>query len=183
MMGPNFRPVRVSFEHPSPECTQEFEAFFDIPVTFCATETAIVFDKDYCDQPAPSGNSELTRINDQIVIEYLDRFDQADIVTRTRKYIIDHLPSGVPKQSRIARDQNMSLRTFQKKLSDTGTNYAELLKQVRHELACQYLKSPQHQIIKVAYLLGYSDPSNFARAFKAWNGLSPNQFRSELPKA
>ena len=30
----------------------------------------------------------------------------------------------------------------------------------------------------VAYALGFSDPSNFARAFKRWAGETPRQYRS-----
>lgn len=76
-----------------------------------------------------------------------------------------------------ASDLNMSLRSFQRKLKQAGTSYAELLDHIRHEMACSYLESPQHQIIKIAYMLGYSDPSNFARAFKRWDGVSPHEFR------
>jgi AraC-like DNA-binding protein len=83
----------------------------------------------------------------------------------------------VPQQSMIASDLNLSLRSFQRKLSEAETNYAELLSNVRHDLACHYLKAQQYQIIKISYLLGYSDPSNFARAFKRWHGQSPIEFR------
>ena len=177
MLGPHIKPVRVSFEHPEPTCTEKFEQFFGIPASFNASETAIEFDKEICEHPTSSANPELTRINDQIVIDYLNQFEQDDIVTQTRKYIIDHLPSGAPRQAVIASDLNMSLRKFQRQLAHSGTNYTDVLKQVRHEMACFYLQSPKHQVISIAYLLGFSDPSNFSRAFKRWSGQSPHHFR------
>jgi len=180
MLGPDIKPVSVRFEHGPPKCADQFEQFFGIPVEFNSRETAIAFDKTVSDLPASAANPDLTRINDQIVIEYLNQFDKDDVITQTRKYIIDHLPSGVPNQSVIASDLNMSLRSFQRKLKQAGTSYADLLENIRHEMACSYLESPQHQIIKIAYLLGYSDPSNFARAFKRWVGVSPNEFRHNV---
>ena len=100
-------------------------------------------------------------------------------MTRTRKYIIDLLPSGVPRQSLIARELNLSLRSLQRKLAQSGTSFSEVLNQVRNEMACHYLKSPRHQVITIAYLLGFSDPSNFSRAFKRWNGESPYHYRQK----
>ena len=177
MLGPDIKPIRVSVEHPAPPCRERFEQFFRIPVNFDADETAIEFDKKISELPVSSANPELTRINDQIVIEYLKQFDQDDIVTRTRRYIIDHLPSGVPRQAIIASDLNLSLRNFQRKLAQSGTSYTKVLSHVRHEMACYYLKSPNYPIIEISYLLGFTDPSNFSRAFKRWRGQSPNQYR------
>jgi AraC-like DNA-binding protein len=177
MLGPDIKPIRVSVEHPAPPCKERFEQFFRIPANFDSGETAIEFDKKICELPVSSANPELTRINDQIVIDYLNQFEQDDIVTQTRKYIIDHLPSGVPRQAIIASDLNMSLRNFQRKLSQSGTSYTDVLSRVRHEMACYYLKAPKYPIIEIAYLLGFADPSNFSRAFKRWSGQSPHHFR------
>ena len=181
MLGPDIKPVRVRFEHAAPIGTDRFEQFFRIPVSFGCDETAIKFDKKISELPASSANPELTRVNDQVVIDYLDRFERGDIATQTRKYIIDHLPSGAPRQAIIANDLNMSLRNFQRRLSAIGTSYGKLLSQVRHEMAGDYLRKKDYQVIEIAYLLGFADPSNFSRAFKRWTGLSPTQFRDQLP--
>ena len=179
MMGPDIRPSRVCVEHAAPACAERFTEFFGIPVEFSATENSIEFSRNIAEQASASANPELTRINDQVVIDYLNQFDRDDIVTRTRTYIIDHLPSGVPRQTDIARDLNMSLRSFQRKLSEAGTSYSDVLQQVRHDMACHYLQSPNYQVLQVAYVLGFSDPSNFSRAFRRWTGLTPNQYRQE----
>jgi AraC-like DNA-binding protein len=177
MLGPDIKPIRVSVEHPAPPCKERFEQFFRIPVNFDASETAIEFAKEISELPVSSANPELTRINDQIVIDYLNQFEQDDIVTQTRKFIIDHLPSGVPRQAIIASNLNLSLRNFQRKLAQSGTSFTDVLSHVRHEMACYYLKAPNHPIIEISYLLGFTDSSNFSRAFKRWNGQSPNHFR------
>ena len=179
MLGPGLVPAHVSFEHAAPDCADRFQRFFGIPVEFEAGQTAIEFDRNTGNSPSSSANPELARINDQVVIDYLDRFDRDDVVTQTRRMIIDRLPSGAPRQRDIAADLNLSLRSFQRKLKQAGTSYSQLLHTVRHEMARSYLQSPQHQIIMIAYMLGYTDPSNFARAFKQWDGLSPKEYRDQ----
>jgi AraC-like DNA-binding protein len=179
MMGPDIRPARVSLEHVAPACTERFTEFFGIPVEFSAKENAIEFSRNIAEQASASANPELTRINDQVVIDYLNQFDKDDIVTKTRTYIIDHLPSGVPKQADIAADLNMSLRSLQRRLSQSGTSYSGVLQQVRQDMARHYLQTPGYQVLQVAYVLGFSDPGNFSRAFKRWTGLNPHQYRQQ----
>lgn len=179
MMGPGLKPLQVFFEHSSPTCSDRYEQFFGIPVQFNADMTAIEFDKQTCDLPMSSTNPELARINDQVVIEYLNQFEKNDLITLTRTYIIDHLPSGVTRQIDIAQELNLSLRNFQRKLSASDISYTDLLNSLRHEMACQYLSSAQYPVIEISYLLDFSDPSNFARAFKRWQGLTPIQFRQK----
>ena len=47
----------------------------------------------------------------------------------------------------------------------------------RHELAVDMLGENELTIYEVAYLLGYSESSNFYRAFRRWEGCSPRRFR------
>ena len=72
---------------------------------------------------------------------------------------------------------NLSLRSLQRKLAESGASFSRVLNQVRNEMACHYLKSQKHQVITVAYLLVFSDPGDFSRAFKCWNGESPYHYR------
>ena len=48
------------------------------------------------------------------------------------------------------------------------------------EAARRYLGDPQLAVYEVAYLLGYSEPSAFHRAFRRWTGQTPREYRSEL---
>jgi AraC-like DNA-binding protein len=53
---------------------------------------------------------------------------------------------------------------------------------VRSALATEYLRQAHHSVTDVAFLLGYSDPRNFARAFRRWMGQSPQEFRATHAK-
>ncbi|MDJ0595497.1 MAG: helix-turn-helix transcriptional regulator [Pleurocapsa sp. MO_226.B13] len=51
------------------------------------------------------------------------------------------------------------------------------LNQTRKQLALQHLKNPETSIHDVAFLLGFSEPSAFHRAFKRWTGQTPRIYR------
>ena len=73
----------------------------------------------------------------------------------------------------------MSERTLQRRLKDEGVTFAALVDEVRPDLARMYLADPKLAIFEVAFLLGYSEPSAFNRAFRRWTGTSPSDFRSK----
>ena len=46
----------------------------------------------------------------------------------------------------------------------------------RQELAEQYVREGRYSLSQIAYLLGFSDQSNFSRAFRRWTGQSPGSY-------
>jgi hypothetical protein len=70
----------------------------------------------------PGANAELVRKNDEIIIDYLSRFDSGRIMSRTQKAIIDLLPGGDVSVERIAQELRTSGRSLQRKL-DTRNNH------------------------------------------------------------
>lgn len=178
-VGPHVNPESANFECGKPVCAQRYEEFFRCPVTFNAQRTALFFNKKDLDSLLPTYNPEFSRLSDEAVIEYLARFDKDDVVTRTRQQIIEHLPAGRPTQQEIARDLNMSVRSFHRRLKDEGLVYSDLVDEVRRELAAEYLNEQRFSIGEIGFMLGFTEPSNFARFFKKWEGKTPTEYRSE----
>ena len=109
-------------------------------------------------------------MNDQTVIDYLARFDRENITMQVRSKIIEQLPEGRPSQGDIAVKLNTSLRSLQRRLRDQDTSFKELLSNTQQELALSYIRDSSRSIGEITYLLGFSEPSNFTRAFKRWTG-------------
>ncbi len=57
------------------------------------------------------------------------------------------------------------------------SQFDQLLDETRRELADQYIRNPMVSIGEITYLLGFSEPGNFSRAFKRWNGAAPTEYR------
>jgi AraC-like DNA-binding protein len=176
--GPDLKVLRVRIAHKKPPKNKNrFDDFFGVDVEFNAKESQLFFSKNTLERPLGSANPDLARMNDQVVIEYLERFDKEDVVMRVRARIIEELNNGIPNQDKIAASLNMSLRNLQRKLKVENTSFKIILDETRSELSKQYLRGSDRSIIEVGFLLGFTEPSNFARAFRRWTGVSPNEYR------
>jgi AraC-like DNA-binding protein len=174
----SFRPVLVELQRPISTETGSFDTYFGCPIVYDTDENSLYFDRNDLNTPLPMANPELARANDKVIIDYLKRNDDDDVVSKVRSSIIDWLPSGAPSQESIAQSLNTSPRTLQRKLSASGQTFSGLLETIRSELAQQYLSVPGKSVSEVAYLLGFSEPGNFTRSFKRWTGRTPIQFQS-----
>lgn len=175
--SPDFSPQRVALIWTPPEALQpKYEAVFQCPLEFSATESKVYLDPATLDQPLPIANTELARQNDHAVAEYLARLDKPDFPALVQMKLIEFLPSGQCDRERVARALHMTVRTMHNKLEREGTSYRALLEETRRELAQEYIEKNHHAISEIAYLLGYADVGNFSRAFKRWTGVSPNNY-------
>lgn len=177
---PGFTPVRVHFLRPPLDETAQaqFSRYFRCPIHYNTGEWALVFRKEDMLAALPGGNHELAMINDKVVMEYLARIEKSDLINLVRTHIIKLLPSGHCSKEFIAAKLNMSPRNLQHKLELQHANYQDILDQTRRDLAINYIHSNHTSISEITYLLGFSDTSNFARAFKRWTGQSPSQYRA-----
>ena len=176
---PDFHLTRLDIACEEPkEAMHKYQEYFKCEVVFSATEYAMVFDADQIDKPFPAANSELAMQNDQIVMKMLADTVKGDLIMQVRAKLVELLPSGECSKEDVAKELYMSVRTLHNKLEKLGSSYQHVLDDTRRELSVQYMQQQQRSISEVAYLLGFSDCSNFSRAFKRWTGVSPSQFRS-----
>jgi AraC-like DNA-binding protein len=177
--GQSLDPEIVHLQRPRPSCDELFEALFRAPIVYSAEQNRLRFSANQLDAPLPTPNPELARINDQTVIDYLARYDRNSTAMQVRSRIIEGLPDGTPQQNNIAGALNLSLRSLQRRLKQEGTSFKDLLEDTRRELALQYIRETHRSIGEITYLLGFSEPSNFTRAFRRWTGLAPAAFREQ----
>jgi len=170
-------PLRVSFQRPPPPCAKDFVEIFGPDIRYAAPHNRLCFDKALVDAPLSMANPELARLNDQTVVDYLSRCERASITMQVRSRIIEQLPDGRPSQEAIAESLHLSLRSLQRKLQQENTSFTALLNDTQQQLAMQYICDSQRSIGEITYLLGYSEPASFTRAFRRWTGKSPLQFR------
>ncbi len=175
--GPSINPSKVTFRHRAPPCVDRFLQFFAAPVDFDADADSIRFDRHSLESRIPSAHPELARVNDGLVHDYLKRLDQHDLTGRVRTQIVEHLPSGIPRQEEIAHQLNLSLRNLQRKLKGEGTSFKNLIDETRKALAIEYLTTTRKPLIEIGYLLGFTESSNFSRAFRRWTGQPPQHYR------
>lgn len=84
-----------------------------------------------------------------------------------------------PSLDEIAARLNMSTPTLQRRLKAEGASFQQLKDRFRQNQASALLATAL-SIEQIAEQLGYSDASNFAKAFKSWTGSSPSLYRQQL---
>src|SRR5205807_7408292 len=82
-----------------------------------------------------------------------------------------------------ARRLAMSPRTLQRRLSEEGTSFDSLREEMRKQTAETFLADRTLSVGEVAFLLGFSEPGAFHRAFKRWHNTTPDAFRKQRSNA
>ncbi len=95
-----------------------------------------------------------------------------------RKAIWRNLSDGRPNLEHTAKMLGTSVRTLQRRLREEGQTFADTLETLRRDMAAGLLRNRELSVYEIAFLLGYSEPSAFQRAFRRWRGVSPRQFRA-----
>ena len=177
--GKAFNPTSIEFVYEQPDDTSEYFAFFKCPIVYGASGNSIFVAKSDWERILPTGNVQLAKINDQVVIKRLAALDKEDIVSRVKAAIINALPSGEISDDLIAAELNMTTRTMRRRLQDEQRTFRGVLTGIRQEIAEQYIQDKSITLTEVSYLLGFSETSSFSRAFKSWTGKAPSEARTE----
>ena len=179
-LGEFIAPVQVELARPLPVDPTRWEYMLAAKISFDAPATRITWYRADIEDPLVTGDPALARVNDEQSQSYLDSFLAQSVSQTVVRKIIERLPDGPPNQQRIAVDMNVSHRTLQRKLKEEGASFADLLKDTRLQLARKYLQQANRSVVETAYLLGFSEPSTFSRAFKRWTGQAPAEYRDAI---
>ncbi|MES2319403.1 MAG: AraC family transcriptional regulator ligand-binding domain-containing protein [Pseudomonadota bacterium] len=149
------------------------EHFFGCPVLYGKKENRIALPLAVALESLPNANAMLAARGETVVADYLAQLQRSCFATSVAHCIAE----GEFLKDGVARRLNISTRTLQRRLKEEGLGFAQLLADTRRDLACTHLRSGRYTVKEVAYMLGYSDPANFSRAFRSWYGQVPDAFR------
>ncbi|WOR15264.1 AraC family transcriptional regulator ligand-binding domain-containing protein [Hyphomonas sp. FCG-A18] len=175
LMGrPDFNAATLDLLRPVPSETKEkYEAFFGVAPTFASERNAISFSYAELEVPLANGGLEIAEEYEKRMIQKIAAIDSTNLPLRVHAYISSELPRRPLSKEVVASYFAMSVKTLQNKLAKSGTSYQKILDQTRRELSEMYLSFPEVTLAQIADLLGYSDASNFCRAYKRWTGELP----------
>lgn len=129
------------------------------------------------EHPLPFFNPELETLAEQQLQTALTSLTQSSSVTGKVREILNDRLQDMPTVEHVAAMLCMSAATLNRKLKADSSSFQQLKDDVRYRHAQRLLKQEDLAIDLIAEQLGYSDASNFAKAFKAWSGVSPSQYR------
>ena len=171
------RPLRVELTCRADVHPEAYREALRAPIRFGAEVGVFHFDKDVLTAPLPHDTPDIARATDKIAEEYVETLDPHKVASQVRRLLIAMLPSGNVSQDMVSSRLNRSKSTLQRQLKDEGLSYRDVLESTQRSLAENYLGEKKHTHAQIAFLLGFSDQSNFSRAFKRWTSMSPKQFQ------
>lgn len=173
------RPQKIVFRHPRNSHMKEFNRFFGCNIQFSGKENIIQFKTTDLKLPLITADDGLLKVLQSYCVKTLEqsKSEPTGIIFRVESIISDRLAAREAKLEIVAKEIGMSSRTLSRRLAHEGTTFTDAVENRRFALAKTYLKDSALPIIEIAFLLGYSDVSNFSYSFKKWSGTSPSEFR------
>jgi len=169
----------VHFTHQALGPIEHYLTRFKCPVYFNASENQIVIEKDVLDTPVYGANPKvLSVLQDKIgSITRYARNDAVQLKHQVSRYVKGLLGGELPSAQATAKNFNMSLSAFKKRLHVEGSCYQFICDEVRYRRCQELMQKDSLSIKEIAYELGFTNASAFNRAFKRWSGESPSYFK------
>jgi AraC-like DNA-binding protein len=169
----------VSFRH-KPDDVVAFERALGCRVRSLAPVNSINVTSDVWRLRLRRRDPLLHRILETHADDVLARTPEREgLALDVQRALTSHLAGGDTRLGVVARQLALSPRTLQRRLTGEGVSYRQLLEHARKEAAGRYIGESTLAICEVAFLVGYSEPGPFHRAFKRWFGITPETFRAK----
>ncbi|MEA3003209.1 MAG: hypothetical protein QOH81_1997 [Sphingomonadales bacterium] len=168
----------VRFTHADPGYRDEYERILGAPVTFGCDENAMLLEQRFMQHPIARQPRYVFGILSGHAEALLKNLEASDTMrSRVESLLMPILHTGEARIEAVARRLGVSRQTLYRRLKAEGTSFERLVDALRHKLALHYLAGGKASVTEIAYLVGFSDPAAFSRAFKRWTGASPSAMR------
>lgn len=168
---------KIAFNYKRPTRVHEYEARFQCPLEFGAKVSCMWLEPSFVEQvPAlanPLAFEQCTEMYQRLLVEMKE---ESAIVSKTREVIMRD-PSTFLSVEEAAEAVALPPRTLQRHLARSGISFGSLQADVRSALAQDLLSNSDLTVEEIAARLGYSEPSNFRRAFRSWLHVTPMAYR------
>src|SRR6056297_270684 len=169
--------VRMEFPYPEPAHSAVYYQVLGADVHFNCPRGRILFNRELLNTVLPSSNPVLRQLYEAECARLLADLEGEDSVVEQTLRLLRKLEGQYPQMPQIAKMLNLSPRTYRRRLDEEGRAFQTLLDQVRSEHATRYLQNTRLPLSTIAYMIGFSDASNFRRAYIKWTGKSPRSVR------
>lgn len=180
--GPGWSPKWLAVQARPANVPPRCSAFPDAAIRYGEPATAIQFPRELLDLPLTHGRPGRMQAMTPAGLERYDDSSREPLPTdfigsveRTLEFL---LRQGEVDIDTLAAIIGVSRRTLQRRLMAVGETFSQVLERVRLDIARRRLGDPSAKVIDVAFELGYSDPTHFARAFRRWTGSVPRAYRA-----
>jgi AraC-like DNA-binding protein len=179
VMGAAFIPDRINLAYPE---AHDFGLAADqigCRLSFASRTNQIMFRSAWLDQAANLGNKTtypaVVALCDDLLDDLKSRIGMAG---KIRALLLRSI-TNPPTLAAIAKLLEVSDRSLRRQLREQGISFRSLLDELRMQIALKYLRTTKLANEDIALALGFSDATNFRRAFRRWTNKSPSEIRTK----
>jgi AraC-like DNA-binding protein len=176
LCGPTWRPIAVHLARARPRNTRPYREYFGLQPRFDAPQSAVIFDASWMERPIEGADSTLHALLTDL-IRGLEAREPTPLTEAVRRALRTMVMAGTASTDKLAHLFSLSERSLRRRLQAEGTGMHELLAETRIEIAQQLLQT-ELPLTEIAATLRYSEASAFSRAFRAWSGVTPREWRA-----
>ncbi len=177
--GVDWNPREVRFAFPEPADTSVHRHFFRAPVHFSQPRTEIHLETSALALPLLGADPSVVAFFESYIEKRLGSAPvttSASVADQVKDVLAKNLRGDVPTLEDVAVLLDISGRTLRRRLTLEDTSFQRLVDETRFACARRHLEEKQLSVAEVAFLLGFSEPSAFHRAFKRWAGVTPQVY-------
>lgn len=171
-------PHRVDFNYPAPEHVERYREILRCEIRFDQPFTQLTLPRWALDQPNRFSNREAAEICARRCETMASHWTADRGTTAALRTLLVGCLGDFPSLGLAASRMGMSGRTLRRRLAEEGTRFQTVLDETRAELATDYLTETDFTVEEIAALVGFSEQTNFSKAFRKWTGLSASSYRA-----
>lgn len=172
---------KVYFNYDAPSHVHYYPLMFPGTHIFNSTKVGFSFPSAYLDKETVQSDDAVKEFMNELPLNFFKGYSSERTISgKILKLLTPLVRNGLPNVEVAAQMLNMTARTLNRKLKAEHTSYQRLKDLVRRDEAIKLLSDKKIPIKTVSELLRYSEPAVFSRAFLAWTGESPSEYRSKV---
>ena len=169
--------LEARFPYPAPPHVAAYGVLFDAPARFGTDAAAIAFDARYLALPIRRDEAAMHQLLQRALPLTVRSYRRDRLLVQRVRQLLASQPLATHNAHDLAALLNTSARTLHRQLKEEGATLQALKDAVRRERAVQLLLRTRRPIKQVAEAAGFRNEKSFIRAFRAWTGQSPGEFR------
>jgi len=184
LLGKQVDTRRVEFEFPCPEeittAAVRYHNWFDCDPSFDCSSSRYYIDASELQRSLVGADENAAALFEQSCQKLMKEIEEAATLSGRVQTLMLGLPVDQMNADTIAKKLNMGVRTLRRRLEREQSSFQQLLDIVKASLARDYLATTDLSVQEIAELVGFSEATNFRRAFIRWTSTSPSRYRANL---
>lgn len=168
----------VHFTHPAPAHRDAYQLALGVPVVFDSHWNAMLTNETWMTRKVALMPRYAFSVFSTRADELIAELESVKTARREVEGLLAQtLHTGTASMATVANKLGITRQSLLRRLKAEGATFEQVLDDLRHRMALNYLSGAKMSVNETAYLVGFSDPAAFSRAFKRWTGKSPSAVR------